>query len=160
MHIRDFAAYLFFFRRRDIPTDSFCGFTHCFEENARIVSKCRPRPIPSSPFPIDYVLNILPLSFWVKGPAADAYCATPWWRWSVCSFYGAPVEWNRQGKTEVLGEKPVPVPLCPPQMPQGLTRDRTCFSALGGRQLTAWAMARPCSITLLIIVRVSTSVVK
>ena len=28
-------------------------------------------------------------------------------------FNGAPVEWNWQGKTEVLGEKPVPVPLCP-----------------------------------------------
>jgi hypothetical protein len=29
-------------------------------------------------------------------------------------FNGALVEWNWQGKTEVLGEKPVPVPLCPP----------------------------------------------
>ena len=28
-------------------------------------------------------------------------------------------------KTEVLCEKPVPVPLCPPQIPHGLTRDRT-----------------------------------
>jgi hypothetical protein len=27
---------------------------------------------------------------------------------------GAPVEWNLQGKTDVLGEKPVPVPFCPP----------------------------------------------
>jgi hypothetical protein len=26
-----------------------------------------------------------------------------------------------QGKTEELGEKPVPVPLCPPQIPHGLT---------------------------------------
>jgi hypothetical protein len=34
---------------------------------------------------------------------------------------GAPVELNWQGKTEVLGEKPVPVPLCPPQIPHGLT---------------------------------------
>jgi hypothetical protein len=32
----------------------------------------------------------------------------------------APVEWNWQGKTEVLGEKPVPVPLRPPQIPHGL----------------------------------------
>jgi hypothetical protein len=53
------------------------------------------------------------------------------------------VEWNWQGKTEVLGEKPGPVPLCPPQIPHGLTRDRTRASAAGDRRLTAWAMARP-----------------
>ena len=35
----------------------------------------------------------------------------------------APVEWNWQGKTEVLGEKPVPVPSCPPQITHGLSRD-------------------------------------
>jgi hypothetical protein len=35
------------------------------------------------------------------------------------------VEWYRQGKAEELGEKSVPVPLCPPQIPQGLTRART-----------------------------------
>jgi hypothetical protein len=34
----------------------------------------------------------------------------------------ATVEWYWQGKTEELGEKPVPVPLCPPQNPHGLTR--------------------------------------
>ena len=31
--------------------------------------------------------------------------------------YGAMVEWYWQGKTEVMGENPVPVPLCPPQIP-------------------------------------------
>jgi hypothetical protein len=56
---------------------------------------------------------------------------------------GAPVEWNWQGKSEVLGEKLVAVPLCPPQIPHGLTRDRTRTSAVGGRRLSAWAMARP-----------------
>jgi hypothetical protein len=56
---------------------------------------------------------------------------------------GAPVEWNWHGKTEVLGEKPVPVPLCPPQIPPGLTRDRIRVSAVRGRRLTAWAMSRP-----------------
>jgi hypothetical protein len=34
---------------------------------------------------------------------------------------GAPVEWNWQRKTEALGEKPVPVPIFPPQIPHGLT---------------------------------------
>jgi hypothetical protein len=53
------------------------------------------------------------------------YCATLWWRWSffIFHFNRAPVEWNWQGKTEVLGEEPVPVPLCPPQIPHGPTRD-------------------------------------
>ena len=56
----------------------------------------------------------------------------------------APVELNWQEKIEVLGEKkPVPVPLYLPQIPHGLTRDRTRASAVRGRRLTVWAMARP-----------------
>jgi hypothetical protein len=51
-------------------------------------------------------------------------------RFYVFPSNGAPVEWNWQGKTEVLGEKPVPVPLCLPQIPHGLTRDRTRASAV------------------------------
>jgi hypothetical protein len=81
--------------------------------------------------------------------ALKAYCATQWGRWwerwlvlFIFPSNGAPVEWNWQGKTEVLGERPVPVPLCPPQMPHGLTWDRTRASAVGGRRLTARAMAR------------------
>jgi hypothetical protein len=80
-----------------------------------------------------------------------AYCTTLWWklreRWLVFFFIfpsnGAPVEWKWQAKTEVFGEKPVPVPLCSPQIPHGLTRDLTRASAVRGRRLTAWAMARP-----------------
>jgi hypothetical protein len=75
----------------------------------------------------------------------EAYCATLWWRLLVFFVFpcnGAPVEWDWQGKTEVLGEKPVLVPLCPTQIPHGLTRDRTRASAVRGRRLTAWAMAR------------------
>ena len=86
----------------------------------------------------------------VRGPAADATdTPQPWGLFcnsvmKMISFFVfpcnvAPVEWNWQGKTEVLGEKPVPVPLCPPQIPHGLTRD----SAVRGRRLTAWVMARP-----------------
>jgi hypothetical protein len=37
----------------------------------------------------------------------------------------AMVEWYWQGKREELGEKPVPVPLCPPQIPHGLTQSQT-----------------------------------
>jgi hypothetical protein len=48
--------------------------------------------------------------------------------------------WNEtDGTTEVLEEKPVPLPLSSPQITHGLTRD----SAVGGRLLTARAMARP-----------------
>jgi hypothetical protein len=47
------------------------------------------------------------------------------------------------GVNRQLGEKPFPVPLCPPQIPHGLTWDRTRASAVEGRRLTAWAMARP-----------------
>jgi hypothetical protein len=47
------------------------------------------------------------------------------------------------GRNRQLGENPVPVPLCPPQIPHGLTRDRTRASAVRGRRLTAWAMAWP-----------------
>jgi hypothetical protein len=76
----------------------------------------------------------------------EAYCATLWWRWLALSAFpsiGALVEWNWQGKTEVFGEKPVPVPLCLTQIPHGLSRDRTQASSVTGRKLTAWAMARP-----------------
>jgi hypothetical protein len=44
--------------------------------------------------------------------------------------YG-PLERYWQGKAEVLGEKPVPVPFCPPQI----------ASAVRDRRLTASAMA-------------------
>ena len=73
----------------------------------------------------------------VKGPAANATDAPqPWgllWNpvlktitvFFVFQSNGAPVEWNWRRKTEVLREKPILVPLCPPQITHGLTRDRT-----------------------------------
>jgi hypothetical protein len=50
-----------------------------------------------------------------------AYDAFP--RWYEFGDDGGMIYWR--GKTEELGEKPVPVPLCPPQIPHGLTRART-----------------------------------
>jgi hypothetical protein len=38
------------------------------------------------------------------------------------------VEWYGQGKTNNLGKKPVPMPLCPPQIPHGLIRAPNCLS--------------------------------
>jgi hypothetical protein len=47
--------------------------------------------------------------------------------------------WNEidRKETEVCGEKPVPVSICPPQIPHGLALDRTRASAMGDRRLTA-----------------------
>ena len=47
--------------------------------------------------------------------------------------------WNEidRGKSKYSGKKPVLLPLCPPQIPHGLTRDRTRVSAVGDRRLTA-----------------------
>jgi hypothetical protein len=59
-----------------------------------------------------------------------------------CWTRTATVEWYWQGKTEELREEPVPVPLCPPQILHRRVRVRTQASALTGRRLTAWAMAR------------------
>jgi hypothetical protein len=53
----------------------------------------------------------------------------------------AMVEWYWQGKTEELGEKPVPVQLCRPQIPHGLTRSWTQASAVTSQRLTVWVMA-------------------
>jgi hypothetical protein len=44
--------------------------------------------------------------------------------------------------------KPVPVPLCPSQIPYDLTWDRTRAAAAGSQRLTAWAVARPQNIAL------------
>jgi hypothetical protein len=63
--------------------------------------------------------------FMMKGPAADATDAPQSWgllckpvmKMIIFSFIfcnGAPVKWNWQGNTEVLGGKRVPVPICPP----------------------------------------------
>jgi hypothetical protein len=41
--------------------------------------------------------------------------------------------------------KPVPVPLCPLQIPHDLIKARTRAAAVGNQRLTAWAMARPVS---------------
>jgi hypothetical protein len=52
----------------------------------------------------------------------------------------ATAEWYWQGKTEYIGEKPVPVPLCTPQIPRGLNVARTRSSVVN--KATVLAMAR------------------
>jgi hypothetical protein len=56
------------------------------------------------------------------------------------------VEWRLAGETEVLGEKPNPAALCPPQIPLDQTRVRTRAAAMVSQRLTAWAMARSRSV--------------
>jgi hypothetical protein len=84
----------------------------------------------------------------VKGPAADAMDAPQPWGLlcnpvmkmvSFFSFFCVMV----QRSNEIDGRKPVAISLCPPQIPHGLTRDRTRASAVRGQRLTARAMARP-----------------
>jgi hypothetical protein len=54
-------------------------------------------------------------------------------------------QWNDNwhSNTEVLGDKPVPVPICPPQIPLGRKWDWSRASAVWDRRVTAWAMGRP-----------------
>jgi hypothetical protein len=56
--------------------------------------------------------------------------------------------WSNGGMIYLQGkpknsEKTCLVPLCPSQIPHGLTRARTRAYAVRGQRLTAWAMARP-----------------
>lgn len=54
---------------------------------------------------------------------------------------GALVEWIWQGKTEILWEKPVALPLCPPKTAHGLTWYWPTDCASTDRRLTAWTIA-------------------
>jgi hypothetical protein len=77
----------------------------------------------------DYISELLPL-------VDILFISHVIWVWR------AMVEWYIIGKTRELREKPVPVPLCPPQIPHGLIWTWTWASTVRGRQLTFWAMAR------------------
>jgi hypothetical protein len=52
--------------------------------------------------------------------------------------YGALMEWNWQGETNILHEIPVPVPLCPPQIPQRLDWDWIRFFKVRGMAWPSW----------------------
>ena len=53
------------------------------------------------------------------------------WAWSICGMM-------LTGETEVLGEKPVLLPPCPPQIWYRLIWDRIRTSAVRGLWLTSW----------------------
>jgi len=57
------------------------------------------------------------------------------------------VRWWRdtdRRKTEVLGKKPIPMPICAPQISYELVWDRTRVFAVTVRRLTVSPMARSC----------------
>jgi hypothetical protein len=100
-----------------------------------------------SPWLLHGVTGQLYFSSWRWGGSSTQACV-PTYVSILCipqmiQVWRATVEWYWQGKTEELWEKLVPVPLCPRQIPHGLTWARTQASAVRGRRLTTWAMARP-----------------
>jgi hypothetical protein len=104
--------------------------------------------------------------FFVKGPFSRSYRRTPFLRLIVqpCDeddndqfLFLFPsnvvlhyMEWNWQGKTEVLGEKPVPVPLCPQQIPHRLTWDFFSFDPFCTFKSFRPSSCHLCSILVLI----------
>ena len=62
--------------------------------------------------------------------------------------HGAMVEWYWQGKIEVLGEKPVPVLVCTPQIPNVHAWDRTRVFTKRVQRLLASVTPRSLTITL------------
>ena len=62
-------------------------------------------------------------------------------RWMKCE-YKTMVEY-RQRKTDVLGMKPLTVPICLPQIPHGVGWDRARASAVRARRLTFRDMDQP-----------------
>ena len=65
--------------------------------------------------------------------------------WVVDGWMSMEQWWNDtdRGKTEVLGQKPVPVPLSRPQISNGLTWNQARDSAVRRRRVTARAMTLP-----------------
>jgi hypothetical protein len=94
------------------------------------------------------------LPFFFEGPRSRCYGHTAALRLIVqpCDeddqFFRFSVKCST-GRMKLTGEnrstrgKLVPVPLCPPQIPHGPTRDGTRTSTVRDRRLTVWAMARP-----------------
>jgi hypothetical protein len=100
----------------------------------------------SSSFPLSSPLSSVfrsNFSFGGEGPRSRSYGRTAalrplWWSWrerlQVFSFFQVMQhQWNEtdKGKPKYSGKKPVPVPLCPPQIPRGPTR-----GLRGGRPAT------------------------
>ena len=108
-----------------------CASPNCFLSQATfqnvhiraIPAKRGPTALRLPPFLSDFDANVLirtsvMLSFLFNDAANcwDMSC----FGGTLMNEYGTLVEKYRQGEAQVLGEKPTPVPLCPPQIPRGL----------------------------------------
>jgi hypothetical protein len=90
--------------------------------------------------PLLFLLNVDEVILCLRTAATNGPTVHPsggtWVWWAKVERY-----WQR--KTKELGEKRVPVSLCPPQIPHELTWARNRAPAVTGRRLTAWATVRP-----------------
>jgi hypothetical protein len=89
---------------------------------------------------------------WCNINALDLYCSRClcWWCETMSTNCGhqqvwcsAMVEWYWQGKTKEIGEELVPMSLCLPHIPHGLTHGQTQAFVVRGLWLTALAMVLP-----------------
>jgi hypothetical protein len=71
---------------------------------------------------------------------------------------GVAVGWKTTGwGNRSTQRKLAPVPLCSPQIPYDLTRDRTQAASVGSPRLTAWALARPKTTVYLLVNKLQAS---
>jgi hypothetical protein len=63
------------------------------------------------------------------------------------------------GGNQSTWRKHTPVPLCPPQIPHGLTWARTRAPTVGSQQLTTWATARSIQCWLFMIIIIANKIV-
>jgi hypothetical protein len=71
--------------------------------------------------------------FYFMMPSVDKILASMVDEWNMSMDH-----WYWQWKTQVLGKKPLPVPLCLPKIPYGLACYQTSTSKMRGQEATAW----------------------
>lgn len=85
------------------------------------------------------VLQSAVILCYLKTLSIAKFIYSRWWK----DKYGTIVEWYWHEEKEVLGVKPGPVPVCSPQIIQGLEEDSIQPSAVWYWTLTLWDMTRP-----------------